>query len=108
MLYSNTSNEKGLLENDNARSSENIVIDTHASSSLLYSHNSNYNSTVSKATSKSRIKRTIAFHARKANPVSLATDVVTKRDDIYNNHRYTYTLDYLAQEHNSHEVVSKI
>ena len=64
MLYPNTSNEKGLPKHDNARFSKNIAIDANASSSLLYSHNSKYNSMVSKGASETRVKRTTVFRAR--------------------------------------------
>lgn len=105
--HPNTSNKKIFLKNYNTRSNEDIIIDTNASSSLLYSYNSKHNPKVSKVSSETRIKRTTIFHARKSNIISLETDVIRKRHNIYDNHRNIYTLDHLTQEYNSDEAVSE-
>ena len=102
--FSKTSNEKGLLKNDNARSGKNIVIYTNISSSFLYSHNIKHNSIVSKAVRAKRIK---VFHTRKVNTILLATDVITKKDNIYDNYRDIYNLDHLMHGHKFHEAISE-
>ena len=104
VLHPYTSNEKALLKNDNARSSKNVAIDTSISSSLLYSHPINHNSMVSKDT---RAKWTTLSHARTVNHISLAIDVIAKQDNIYDNHRDIYTLNYLTHRLNSHKAISE-
>ena len=80
-----TSNEKGLIKNNYASSSENLVITPKASSSFLSSHNRNLNSIVRKSASKSMTKRTKVFHTRMTKPISLTNKVIAKKDNIYDN-----------------------
>ena len=49
--------EKWLIKNDNSSASENLVIGTIASSSLLYAHNRKYNSIVKKYVSEIMAKK---------------------------------------------------
>ena len=104
VLHTCTSNEKRSIENDNARSYESIVIYPNISSSLLYSHTIKHNSIVIKAV---KTKRTMDFHARTVNHISLAADVIEKKDNIYDNHWNIYILNHLTHRHNFHKAVSE-
>ena len=69
VLHLFISNEKGLINTDNASSKENLTITTKASSSLLYSNKRKNNSLVRKITSETMAKKTSVFHAKKDNPI---------------------------------------
>ena len=90
MLNIYTSNEKGLLTNDNASSSENLELDTNVSSSCLYAQNSNHNSILRKGVNETLTKRTTDFYVRKDNPLLLETIVIAKRDSIYDNDKISH------------------
>ena len=71
-----TPNEKGLINNNNSSSSDNLTINIKASPTLFYSNHRKYYSIDRTAASRTMVKRTTVFHESKYNTILLVNKVI--------------------------------